>query len=57
MQVYKELKTVNRKIKKELTESQSQNESLRSIFAEFQVEFRQNKKEQKLFGELTINDL
>lgn len=42
--VYNEMKTKNKKLKKELAESKNENETLRGIFAEFQVEFRQNKK-------------
>ena len=42
--VYHEMKQKNKKLKKELAEQKSENESLRSIFAEFQVEFRQNGK-------------
>lgn len=32
-------------------------ENLRSIFAEFQVEFKQNKKHDKRFEELTMGDM
>lgn len=48
--VYNEMKQKNKKIKKELLEVKNENENLRSIFAEFQVEFRQNKKHEKMFN-------
>ena len=55
--VYNEMKSKNKKLKKELQEMKDNNESLRSIFAEFQVEFKQNRKHEKMFNELTISDL
>ena len=55
--VYNEMKSKNKKLKKEISELKSDNENLRSIFAEFQVEFKQNKKSEKLFEELTIADI
>ena len=55
--VYNEMKQKNKKLKKEVQNQKDQTESLRSVFAEFQVEFRQNRKHEKLFEELTISDL
>jgi len=55
--VYNEMKSKNKKLKKEIVEYKTENENLRSIFAEFQVEFKQNKKSEKLFEELTISDI
>ena len=55
--VYNEMKQKNKKVKKELADSKKENENLRSIFAEFQVEFKQNKKHEKLFQHLTVSDL
>ena len=43
------MKSKNKKLKKELTEVKSQNESLRSIFAEFQGKFKQDDKHKKDF--------
>lgn len=51
------MKSKNKKLKRELADSKSENESLRTIFAEFQVEFKQNKKHEKMFNELTVADL
>lgn len=51
------MKSKNKKLKKELADSKNENESLRTIFAEFQVEFKQNKKHEKMFNELTVADL
>ena len=55
--VYNEMKSKNKKLKKELVDSKSENETLRTIFAEFQVEIKQNKKHEKMFNELTVADL
>lgn len=55
--VYNEMKSKNKKLKKELADQKNENESLRTIFAEFQVEFKQNKKHEKMFNELTVADL
>ena len=55
--VYSEMKGKNKKLKKELGEQKTENETLRTIFAEFQVEFKQNRKHEKQFEELTISDL
>jgi len=38
--VYGEMKQKNKKLKKEVSDIKKENESLRSIFAEFQVEFK-----------------
>ena len=38
--VYNEMKQKNKKLKKELSDIKKENENLRSIFAEFQVEFK-----------------
>ena len=51
------MKSKNKKLKKEIGEARSETESLRSIFAEFQVEFKQNRKHEKQFDQLTIADL
>ena len=51
------MKSKNKKLKKELLDIRNENESLRSIFAEFQVEFKQGKKHEKMFNQLTLNNL
>jgi len=43
------MKSKNKKLKKEICDAKNQTESLRSIFAEFQVELKQNKKHEKQF--------
>ena len=55
--VYSEMKQKNKKLKADLRDQKSTNETLRTIFAEFRVEFRQNKKQDKEFHQLTVADL
>lgn len=55
--VYDVLKQKNKKLKKEIQEQKNETETLRGIFAEFQVEFKQGKKDQKMFNQLTVSDL
>jgi predicted RNase H-like nuclease (RuvC/YqgF family) len=43
--VYDVLKQKNKKLKKEIIEQKNETETLRGVFAEFQVEFKQNKKD------------
>ena len=47
--VYSEMKLKNKKLKNQIKEQKEQMENMRSIFAEFQVEFKQNKKHEKPF--------
>ena len=55
--VYSEMKTKNKRLKKEIADQKAQMGNLRSIFAEFQVEFKQNKKHDKTFEQLTMGDM
>ena len=55
--VYSEMKSKNKKLKVDIGKAKNETESLRSIFAEFQVEFKQNRKHEKQFDQLTIADL
>lgn len=55
--VYSEMKSKNKKLKKEKESLKVENETLRSIFAEFQVEFKQDRKHEKDFHQLTIAEI
>ena len=55
--VYSEMKNKNKKLKKEKEALKQENETLRSIFAEFMVEFKQDKKHEKEFHKLTISEV
>lgn len=55
--VYSEMKAKNKKLKKEKEETKQENETLRSIFAEFQVEMKQGRKHEKDFHDLTLGEV
>jgi len=55
--VYNEMKHKNKALKKQMLEKNRENETLRQILADFEAQFKQNRKDEKLFEELTMGDV